>query len=92
VKVLEMLHLAAEVRAACLPSTWPCRIAQAVIDILSESAPCAYQRPAVRAATRGVDGWLVDVPASWVGGATPDGARAMARMLLCAADAAEEAL
>lgn len=59
------------------------RLARAVLDLLAESAPCGWKAPSV-----GTSG--VRVPDSWAEWVTPDDARALARMLLRAADDASK--
>lgn len=62
----------------------PARLAPAILDLLAEDAPCGFDAPRVR------DGF-VHVPWSWAGSTSyePDDARALARMLLRAADEAD---
>lgn len=58
-----------------------------VLELLSESAPCGWEEPRLF-----VDPDLdpIDIPRSWSGLVTADDARALARMLLRAADEAEQ--
>lgn len=65
-------------------------LASAISDLLAEGAPCGFEQPTVNEAP-----WagLITVPDSWAGPTAPPvspaDARAMARMLLRAADESE---
>ncbi len=64
-------------------------LAVAVLDLLSESAPCGLEAPEViRYRGHGtVD--VIRIPASWAADVEAGDARAMARMLFVAADSEE---
>ena len=58
-------------------------LATAVLDLLAEDAPCGWENPSVRTDS---DAMLWICVPDWRGFAGPDDVRAMARMLLRAAD------
>lgn len=62
-------------------------LAEAVLDLLGEAAPCGYDQPELAPAI--AKPTLLFPPATWCAWVPPDDARAMARMLLRAADEAE---
>jgi hypothetical protein len=85
-KIADMIHKARLVREACLPGSYPRELASAILDLLAESAPCGWEQP--KAIVGDEDGPWIN--ADWLfKEATPDDARAMARMLLVAADEAD---
>jgi len=63
-----------------------------IMDLLAEEDPCGFELPNIGPGRVNPELNLVWVPYSWLGGATPEDARHMARMLLRAADAADLAL
>ncbi len=87
----ELLTLARRIQAAPhnIVSDGHRHFAEAVLDLLSESAPCGLEQPEIiRYRGHGtVD--HVRIPASWVADVEANDARHMARMLLVAADTAE---
>ena len=62
------------------------KFATAVLDLLAEAQPCGYSVPTLSTAG---DGQRCVVVPDWSGSVDPDDARAMARMLIAAADEAE---
>ncbi len=67
------------------------QVCVAVIDLLSESAPCGLEAPTVIRQRGHGSTDLVRVPASWAADVEAEDARHMARALLRAADSAEGA-
>lgn len=66
------------------------RLADAVLDLLGESAPCGWEQPVIANDRNVPPSFYVEVPSTWCAMVSPSDARAMARMLLVAADEAEE--
>ncbi len=79
-----------DARASRLAKRSP-KLARAISDLFAEGSPCGYDMP--RVVPLYVNGrpigYGVNVPETWQGPADPDDARAMARMLLRAADEAD---
>lgn len=86
---LETLLCLADECTKCYTSTHAPghQLALAVLSLLAESAPCGFEAPKVLRRVHG-ENWI-EIPVSWAPIASPDDARAMARMLLSAADSAE---
>lgn len=85
-KVTELLDLAATVQHRPNASLAAMELATDVVDLLGESDPCGFEPPEVRDVAGEIK---LFPPATWCAWVTPDDARAMARMLLRAADEAE---
>ena len=78
-----MIERAKAVQALCAEDSTPSPLADAVLDLLAEAAPCGLAAPIFHHGG-------IDVPCEWTGElVSAEDARHMARMLLRAADEAE---
>ncbi len=85
--VAEMIECAKKVQSLCADDNAPSPLADAVLELLADDVTCGYERAVGFPEFEGSP--IVDVPSSWGGTRSPADARAMARMLLRAADEAE---
>lgn len=81
-EVLALARIVSATPRFALPASAAPQFARAVVDMLGEAAPCGFEQPTVRKGS-------VEIPESWCGEVEPRDVRALARMLLHAADEAE---